>query len=94
MIMNERIDAYYNEAFEDAFDFATSLVEREKERGIAEIRGILRHLYIRQGDDIHGRGEFGDADICATIAAYEQVLSTCEGELNVPADKTTMGLSS
>lgn len=93
MIMNERVDAHYAQAFEDAFDFATSLVEREKEKGIAEIRGILHHLYIRQGDDIHGRGEFGDADICATIAAYEQVLSTCEGELKVPADKSTMGLS-
>lgn len=93
MIMNERIEAHYNEAFEDALDFATSLVAREKEKGIAEIRGILHHLYIRQGDDIHGRGEFGDADICATIAAYEQVITTCKGELNVPADKSTMGLS-
>jgi hypothetical protein len=93
MTMNERVDAYYNEAFEDAFDFATSLVEREKEKGIVEIRGILHHLYIRQGDDIHGRGEFGDADICATIAAYEQVLSGKAGELNVPADKSIRGIS-
>ena len=93
MIMDAVIDAYYNDAFEAALSFATSLVERQGERGIVEIRGILRDLYFRQGDDWCGRGEFGDADINATIAAYEQVLSNHAGVLNVPADKSVRGIS-
>ncbi len=93
MIMDDIIDAYYSEAFEAALSFATSLVERERERGIFEIRGILRDLYFRQGDDWCGRGDFCDADISATIAAYEQVLSNQVGTLDVPADKSIRGIS-
>jgi hypothetical protein len=93
MIMDAILDKYYSEAFEAALSFATSLVEREGERGIFEIRGILRDLYFRQGDDWCGRGDFCDADISATIAAYEQVISNHVGELNVPAGKGIRGIS-
>lgn len=81
MDMNDLLDQYYAETFKTALDFATDMVKREKELGVAQIRGTLRDMYVRQGNNVDGRGLFGDADIEATIAAYEQVLANHDGHL-------------
>jgi hypothetical protein len=38
------------------------------------IRGFLKSLYIRQGNDWTGRGAIGNAGLDATIAAHESLL--------------------
>ena len=38
-------------------------------------RGILKNLYISQGNDWTGRGEIGNAGLGASIAAYECILA-------------------
>ena len=65
-----------------------SIIEREKEKGVAQIRGILRGLYVRQGNDMTGRGWFGDADIEASIAAYEKALAMYDEKLPPGHDNT------
>ena len=48
---------------------------------VADIEGILRHLYIMDGADQGGRGSVQDAAMAATIAAYEHFISSWKAEL-------------
>jgi len=73
--MKELIESHYQETFDTVYADAMALIEGNREQGISQIRGLLRSLYTRQGNDIDGRGHFGDSDLAATIAAYELVLS-------------------
>lgn len=41
----------------------------------AELRGVLKALYVREGNDIEGRGQLQDAALSATIAAYEHFIA-------------------
>jgi hypothetical protein len=81
MRMKAIIESHYQETFDTVYATAMDLIDKDKERGLAQIRGLLRSLYVRQGNDIDGRGHFGDSDLAATIAAYELVLATQEGRL-------------
>ena len=47
---------------------------------IEDIDGILRHLYILEGDDWLGRGEAQDITMAATIAAYESFIARWKKE--------------
>lgn len=87
MHMKKIIEAHYRESFDSAYAFAMTLMEMDKEQGVAQIRGTLRSLYVRQGNDIDGRGHFGDSDIEATIAAYELALANHAGRLPPHGDK-------
>jgi len=89
MSLDDVVDGYYSNSFDLAYRFGMSLIEREKELGAAQLRGILRGLYVRQGNDMTGRGLFGDADIEASIAAYELVLATYDGRLPAEFNKTS-----
>jgi len=51
------------------------MVTRDPEGAEQAIRGILKGLYIRQGNDWTGRGEIGNAGLDASIAAYECILA-------------------
>jgi len=90
MLMKEIIDAHYEKSFDAAYALAMSIIEKDKEQGVSQIRGTLRSLYVRLGNDIDGRGPFGDSDIQATIAAYELALTTVEGRLPANEEKTSM----
>lgn len=79
MPMKALIESHYQETFDTVHANALSAIENDKGQGLAHIRGLLRSLYVRQGNDIDGRGHFGDSDLAATIAAYELVLAT-QGE--------------
>jgi len=79
MALDDVVDSYYTDAFDAAFALGISIVEREKERGAAKVRGILQSLYVSQGNGLTGRGLFGDTDIEASIAAYELVLAIYDG---------------
>lgn len=86
--MKAIIESHYQETFDTVYATAMDLIDRDRERGVAQIRGFLRGLYVRQGNDIDGRSQFGDSDLAATIAAYELVLATLEGRLLENQDKT------
>lgn len=88
MPMKAIIESHYKETFDTVYADAMALIEKDKGQGIAQIRGLLRSLYVRQGNDIDGRGHFGDSDLAATIAAYELVLANQEGLLPGKEDKT------
>lgn len=47
---------------------------------IGELQGILKALYIREGNDIEGRGQLADAAMSATIAAYEHFIAELKGK--------------
>jgi hypothetical protein len=70
----------YNEVFE------ACLLGLKRQREIDpsftpdSVRGVLRHLYIQDGNDWGGRGELQDIQIQATIAAHEYFLSEWETE--------------
>jgi hypothetical protein len=42
---------------------------------IADLEGVLQHLYHIDGADWGGRGEVQDITLAATIAAYEYVIA-------------------
>ena len=92
MQMKALIESHYKETFDTTYATAMDLIDKDKEKGIDQIRGLLRSLYVRQGNDIDGRGHFGDSDMNATIAAYELVLATLEGRLLENQDKTSKAL--
>ena len=47
---------------------------------IADIEGILKHLYIMDGADQGGRGGVQDEVMAATIAAYEHFIAKWKAE--------------
>jgi hypothetical protein len=55
---------------------------RESDPGctVADLEGILAHLYIMEGADWVGRGEVQDITLGATIAAYERVIAEWKAE--------------
>jgi len=40
-----------------------------------ELSGVLKALYVREGNDLEGRGQLQDAALSATIAAYEHFIA-------------------
>lgn len=45
---------------------------------IEEAKGVLKHLYIQEGNDQGGRGELQDICLSALIAAYESFIAHWE----------------
>ncbi|NVN93023.1 MAG: hypothetical protein HXX11_20845 [Desulfuromonadales bacterium] len=87
--MKGLVESHYQETFDTVYADATALVEKDRVQGMAQIRGLLRSMYTRQGNDIDGRGHFGDSDLAATIAAYELVLSDMKKHAPEKVDETT-----
>lgn len=71
-------DEWINEKFRQVFDEETLGLERRKNHDstctIADLEGILKNLYIMDGNDWVGRGQIQDTTLAATIAAYEQFI--------------------
>ena len=68
-------DRHYDETFESVHQALVEMVQRDAEQAEPTIRGILKSLYVRQGNDWTGRGEIGNAGLDASIAAYECILA-------------------
>jgi hypothetical protein len=75
MSMTSFIDNRYNEEFESVYNSLDKMVQEDRDRAEPYIRGILKNMYIRQGNDWTGRGAIGDAGLSASIAAYECILA-------------------
>jgi hypothetical protein len=75
MSMTDFIGEKYEETFASVYDALAEMVLKNPDRAMITIRGILKDLYIMQGNDWTGRGAIGDAGLEATIAAYECILA-------------------
>ena len=75
MSMISYIDEHYDGAFESVHGALTEMVQKDSDRAEICIRGILKGLYVRQGNDWTGRGAIGDSGLDASIAAYESILA-------------------
>jgi hypothetical protein len=72
--MTSYIDQRYDDTFESVYDNLKRMVHKHPDSAEQIIRGFLKSLYIRQGNDWTGRGAIGNAGLDATIAAHESLL--------------------
>jgi hypothetical protein len=83
-------------AYDDTFETTMrSLVRRRADDATftAEAaRGVLKHLYVQDGNDWVGRGGLQDIVMQATIDAYEQFIT--EWETSDRQDQDTSALTS
>jgi hypothetical protein len=86
MSMTDYINERYDVAFESVHYSLVEMVKNDPVRAEHHIRGILRGLYVRQGNDWTGRGAIGNAGLDASIAAYECILA----ELTTKPTKTPL----
>ena len=68
-------DIKYTETFEAELRGLERRRAADPGCSIADIEGMLRHLYIMDGADQGGRGEVQDTVMAATIAAYEYFIA-------------------
>lgn len=74
MSMTSYIDDRYDATFELVHENLKEVVGKNPDGAEYIIRGFLKSLYVRQGNDWTGRGAIGNAGLDATIAAHESVL--------------------
>jgi hypothetical protein len=75
MSMIKCIEGHYEDTFESVHLGLTQLADKNLPQAKKIIRGILKSLYVRQGNDWTGRGALGNAEVDASIAAYECILA-------------------
>lgn len=71
---------------ENAYDetFSTTLASLQRRQAddaaftLEDARGVLKHLYVQDGNDWVGRGELQDIVMQATIDAYERYVAERE----------------
>jgi hypothetical protein len=72
-------DDWQDEKYREVFEGTLRGLERRRALdpsfGVEEVEGILRHLYIQDGNDQGGRGALQDVVIAASIAAHEQFVA-------------------
>ena len=76
--MNQSVEwreTKYKEIFEQELRGLFRRREADPLCKVADIEGVLQHLYIMDGADWYGRGEVQDIIMAATIAAYEHFIS-------------------
>jgi hypothetical protein len=73
-------DVKYTETFEQELRGLERRRAADPACTAADIEGVLKHLYIMDGQDWAGRGEAQDTAIAATIAAYEYFIAQWKAE--------------
>jgi hypothetical protein len=69
------IEERYDDTFVSVYDSLKDMVRKDPDHAEQYARGILKCLYIRQGNDWTGRGAIGNAGLDASIAAHESILA-------------------
>ncbi len=71
-------------AYEETIEAVLSALETRRRAdpafSLGDAEGVLRHLYVREGNDDGSRGMLRDAVLAATIAAYEQFIGSWKAE--------------
>lgn len=75
MSMVTYVQENYEGTFASVHGALAEMVRKDPVQAQETIRGILKDMYIRQGNDWTGRGAIGDAGLEASIAAYECILA-------------------
>lgn len=64
-------DVKYDEVFSDTLAGLERRRHHDAAFVVSDAEGVLRDLYVQDGNDWGGRGEVQDIILAATIAAYE-----------------------
>ena len=75
-------DIKYTEIFEEELRGLERRRASDPLCTVADIEGMLQHLYIMDGADWYGRGDVQDITMAATIAAYEHFIAEWKAEVN------------
>jgi hypothetical protein len=73
-------DAKYGEVFDQEIRGLERRRRSDPRCTVADLEGILRHLYVMDGADWYGRGGVQDVSMAATIAAYEDFIARWRAE--------------
>jgi hypothetical protein len=77
---------WQNIKYKETFDDETRGLERRLKADpnckIEDLLGILKSLYIMDGQDHDGRGTLQDTVMAATIAAYEQFITNWKTKIS------------
>jgi hypothetical protein len=73
-------DIKYAETFEQEVRALRRRREADPDCTIADLEGVLLHLYHMDGADWGGRGDVQDIVMAATIAAYEHTIAEWKAE--------------
>ena len=73
-------DRAYEENFEAVFGALEARRKVDACFGIEDAEGVLRALYVQEGNDDGSRGMLNDAVLAATIAAHEQFIAMWKAE--------------
>lgn len=76
----DRLDEVYRQAFDDELLGLRRRRENDPTCTIDDIEGILKNLYIMDGNNWDGRGETTQLGLSATIAAYEHFIAEWKKE--------------
>lgn len=81
-------------SYDEKFDLTLRSLERKRADdptfSIDDARGVLRHLYIQDGNDWVGRGELQDIVMQATIDAYEHFIAAWEASATPHHDASAL----
>jgi len=75
-------DIKYKEVFDQEIRGLKRRCENDSSCKIQDLEGILNNLYIMDGADQGGRGALQDTVMAATIAAYEDFISSRKSSLD------------
>lgn len=78
-------EKWIEDKYRQVFDEELRGLERRRENDssctVADLQGILKNLYIMDGNDWVGRGQVQDVTLSATIAAYEHFIEEWKKEM-------------
>lgn len=90
--------AWKEAAYDDRFEVTLRSLERRRDGdatfSMEDAKGVLKHLYIQDGNDWAGRGELQDIVMQATIDAYERFIAEWDVSAAPYHDHDTSALTS
>jgi hypothetical protein len=82
MSTTEWRDELYRKVFEDVYAILSERKRRDPGFAVEDAQGVLKHLYVNEGNDWQGRGGREDESLSAQIAAHEAFIREWEVELS------------
>ena len=79
-ITTDNIDEKYRQVLEEELRGLQRRREHDSSCTIDDLKGILKNLYIFEGNNWDGRSELMATSLTATIAAYERFIADWEKE--------------
>jgi hypothetical protein len=80
-VSEEWRDIKYTETLEEELRGLERRRHSDPDCTVADLEGILKHLYIMDGADWGGRGDVQDTIMAATISAYERFIAQWKADI-------------